>query len=361
MKVCEKCGAKNEDDYLYCEQCGNMLSKEKTPSSQEVFSKENLSEVADKTISGAKTIAAHLGKAVNDTLESQKEKANEDVQKRIAQAQKKYASKRKISATGTEYMSTTALWSWLQKDRKRQRFFTEEANTLTQEEYLDKLSQKLDENQVPAEVQVRSIQWDRSDVQQKVCCVQPYSDFVNPMSCLVQFDHVGKFTFVEEKTFITPPDLPDVPGKKVEIPSNLSDYEKKIVWGGLALLAGLLFFIQFGIFQVGLILLLIGGMLLWFGYLNKQKLEALEAYNRKCDAQEKAWSEAWENWQNSVFMHSFQENINGQISRIYDSVFECIKQLNKELFSQQVPTEEEENQSLNELEQLIARRKDDYR
>lgn len=322
---------------------------------------ENLSNVADKTINGAKAIATQLGKAVNDTLESQKSKADEDVQKRIAKAQKSYGIKRKKTAVGTEYMSTTELWSWLQKDSKRQHFFTEEVNTLTQEEYLDKLSQKLDENQVPADVQERSIQWDRSDVQQKVYCVQPYSDFVNPLSCLVQFNHVGKFTFVEEKTFITPPDLPEVPGKKVNIPPDLENYGAKFLWGILFLLVAFFFFTAWDNSTIAIILAIIGAGFLWTGYMAQHELEGLQAHNKKCQEQEKAWNKAWNNWEESIFLHSFQENINGQISRIYDSVYECIKQLNQELFAQQAAGEQQESQSMNELEQMIARRKDDYR
>ena len=60
-------------------------------------------------------------------------------------------------------------------------------------------------------------------------------------------------------------------------------------------------------------------------------------------------------------IHSFQENVNGQISRIYDAVFECIKQLNGELFTQQESAVDEESQTMNELEELINRRKATYR
>ena len=99
----------------------------------------------------------------------------------------------------------------------------------------------------------------------------------------------------------------------------------------------------------------------WLGNTARLKVAALEEHNRNCAAQEVAWNQAWNNWENSIFLHSFQENVNGQISRIYDAVFECIKQLNEELFSQKESAEQEESQSMNELEQLIARRKDSYR
>ena len=110
-----------------------------------------------------------------------------------------------------------------------------------------------------------------------------------------------------------------------------------------------------------LILILVGGALIWYGYSAKQQLNALREHNKKCKQQEKAWTAAWDNWEDSIFLHSFQENINGQISRIYDAVFECIKQLNEEMFAQKASAEQQETRSMNEMEQQIARRKDDYR
>jgi hypothetical protein len=76
---------------------------------------------------------------------------------------------------------------------------------------------------------------------------------------------------------------------------------------------------------------------------------------------EKEWEDAWRNWQDRIFIHSFQEDTNGQVSRIYDSVFECIKQVNDELFNAKEVVEVSENISINELESCIARRKDEYR
>lgn len=363
MKVCKKCGAENADENLFCEQCGQQITG--TDSSVDLSAmKETFSDVAGKTISGAKNLAGQINSAVSTTLENQKQKSQEEVQQEIERAQEKKTVKRVNMATGTEYMSSTELWSWLQKDSKRQHFFTEEVNTLSVSEYMQKLAEKLEENKVPASVNSREIQWDRSNVKQHLCFVQPHSEAVNPLSCLVQFNHIGKFTFVEEKTFITPPDLPEVPQKPVDIPADLASRALGLLWGGAMAIFGLgaLTMFDFEFFKViGVFLVLAGLAWGWFGFSARQKLLALQAHNQKCIQQEIAWNAAWSNWQNSIFLHSFQESVNGQVSRIYDAVFECIQQLNKELFSDQTSDTQSESQSMNELEQLIARRKDDYR
>lgn len=357
MKVCKKCGTENPETAMYCENCGNKLE----PAVDMSAVKDTVTDVAGKALNGAKDLMGQL----NHALEDQKEKSKEAAQQEIAKAQK-ISTDKKITpnTSATDYMSSTELWSWLQKDSKRQHFYTEELNTVTQAEYMQKLEEKLQANSVPATVTVRDIQWDRSDVRQRVCCVQPRSSAVNPLSCLVQFNHVGKFTFVEEKTFITPPDLPEVPMKKVKIDSDLNKRTSWLIWGAVVAVIGLLWLLNTGHYDSKLpplILLVVGGALAWFGLIAQQKLEELQRHNSKCAQQEKAWTAAWDNWEDSIFLHSFQENINGQISRIYDAVFECIKQLNEEMFAQKAPAEQQESRSMNEMEQQIARRKDDYR
>lgn len=361
-KVCKKCGKENPDSASFCEDCGAKLDSVSVDMSA---MKDTVSDAAGKALNGAIDLVGQLNNAVSTTLENQKEKSVEAAQQEIAMAQKSPSSKKQtLSASGTDFMSSTELWSWLQKDSKRQHFYTEQVNTTTQAEYMQKLDEKLQANSVPASVAVRDVQWDRSDARQRVCYVQPKSSAVNPLSCLIQFNHVGKFTFVDEKTYITPPDLPDVPMQKVKIDAGLVKRAAWMFWGIIVVVIGCILFAKIGRYSshtVPILMILAGGIFSWFGFSAKQKLDELKRHNERCEQQEKAWATAWDNWENSIFLHSFQENINGQISRIYDAVFECIKQLNEEMFAQKEPIEQQESQSMNELEQLIARRKDDYR
>lgn len=365
MITCKKCGAENPDEFLYCQQCGNKLE----PSVDMSSVKDTVTDVAGKAFSGAKDLADQINKKVNTTLEDQKKKAKEAAQKEIKEAQENSDMKKNaggfFSGYREEYMSSTELWSWLQKDSKRQHFYTEEENTITQEDYMNRLAEKLAANNVPAAVVSKNIQWDRSSVEQRSCFVYPQSSAVNPLSCLIQFNHVGKFTFVEEKTFITPPDLPKVPEKPVKLDADLLKRASWMIWGIVIAVIGVLWMKisadNYDSPAPALILILVGGALTWYGYSAKQQVNALREHNKKCKQQEKAWTAAWDNWEDSIFLHSFQENINGQISRIYDAVFECIKQLNEEMFAQKASAEQQETRSMNEMEQQIARRKDDYR
>ena len=97
------------------------------------------------------------------------------------------------------------------------------------------------------------------------------------------------------------------------------------------------------------------------GFSQSNSLNKKIEHNKRCEEQRKKWDKAWEDWENSVFLHSFQEEINGQVSRIYDSVFASIKQVSDELFNTDKKTEETEVMKMNELEQMINRRKDEYK
>ena len=317
--------------------------------------KDTLYDVAEKTFQSAKAVAGQI----NDTVEKQKEKASQEAQKQIDMAQIRQKKKVVVPTDSHTHLSTYELWSWLKKDSRRQHFFTEQPSAMTLEKYIDLLQQKIEENQVPAILEYRNVQWDRMSVNRRYCIASPLCEAVNPLTCLIQFEHVGCFTFVEEKTFVNPPDLPEVPMQPVKIPAELMTKAGWMIWGVILLLIGV-FLLSTRSFKTGMAVLIAAAAVCWISFSAAQQRKKLLEHNQKCIEQEKAWNAAWDNWQQSIFLHSFQEDINGEIGRIFDSIFDCIQQLNNELFKGQASTRQEA-QSMNELEQLIARRKDEYR
>lgn len=402
MRFCTNCGSELGNDDVFCPNCGTPVEgvAENTPESHEEKivqsepprQKFDYNEVASKVSEGAdkamKTAEILAGKAAKTASEAAAKaaKSAEELKKNMAERaeQKKAEAEAEVARRGSReneeserakrlrsnsfegYMSSSELWSWLKKDSKRQQFFTDDVSLMTDEEFMEKVQDKMNETGVPAAIQKRRIQWDRSSINQDVFIVKPNTSVVSPISYLLQFNHIGKFTYVEEKSFITPPNLPEVPLKKLTVPAELAKFLALIVYGFILLIAGLGLIMldgalrYFDLAGAGAILLMIGGILCLVGFSKKSELDAINKHNKKCDEMEKAWSEAWLNWENSIFLHSFQEDINGQLSRIYDSVFGCIKQVCSEEFDN-CAREQEDSSNMNELEQLIARRKDDYR
>ena len=388
MKICSYCGAQIPDDSRFCIECGKRLQdpdpgpdfmseilsqSEPDPAAQAESGKgsssapqqgggidadavkDTIHDVAEKTFQSARAFAGQI----NDTVEKQKEKVSQEAQRQIDMAQTRQKKKAAVPAGSQDHLSTHELWSWLKKDSRRQHFFTEQPSTVTMEEYIGLLQQKIQENRVPAILEYYNVQWDCVDVSRRYCIASPLCEAVNPLTCLIQFEHVGCFTFVEEKTFVNPPDLPEVPMQPVKIPAELMTRAGWILWGLILLLIGV-FLLSTRSVKIGMAVLIAAAAVCWMSFGAVQQRRKLLEHNQKCMEQEKAWNAAWDNWQQNIFLHSFQEDINGEIGRIFDSVFDCIQQLNNELFKGQALTRQEE-QSMNELEQLIARRKDEYR
>ena len=130
---------------------------------------------------------------------------------------KKKAEDRKLENRAQIVLSSNShdkanypLWSWLKRNSSRKYYFTEEVNETSTKEFAIKVQKKLIENGVPAELGQRVIEWDNCGILKHEVIVKPTSKTeANPYTYLLQFNHVGKYSFVEEKTFITPPDLPE--------------------------------------------------------------------------------------------------------------------------------------------------------
>lgn len=313
---------------------------------------DRASETASKAVDQAKTLASQT----KDRIEK---KSDKELEKAIKKTEAKNKQKEGLvsdSYTGSNYMSTSELWTWLKKDSKRQQFYTQGGYEEAEEEYIEDLRDKLEANSIPARIEKRKIWWDRSDAVEVEYVVVPETKVVSPLTYLVQFCHVGDFTFVEEKTFITPPDLPERPGEKLKVPKGI-----------IALMFYLAFMVITGLmvsmysrqdaapYLTLVLLFAIADVLIWAKY------KKIFEYNKKCDEQLKKWNEAWDNWKKSIFLHSFQEDINGQLSRIFDSVYSSINQLNDEKFKDKKILDVQDVNGMNEMEELISRKREEYR
>ena len=392
VKFCYNCGASLVEGSQYCANCGCKVYNDTSstesyagnteeeilafyPETKKSNVKENTiafdnSEEPDDSIKRASTVPAQkasgeahdLVDKINQKPEDTKTASKENVEVRVKKQKLAIERKKKMMYSISESAtSNNELWSWLKQSSKRQHFYTEQVSFITEDNYFKTVGAKLHENLVPAVIEKKKFQWDRSDLYKEDYIVTPLTNAVNPLSCLIQFIHIGKFTFVEEKTFITPPNLPAVPLKKKPVNENLTKlFTTFLFYGAIIFIAGLLLN-SFTRTDFGAMLIMLGVILFVTACVLLSNNQSVLEYNRKCERMEKEWEEAWRNWQDRIFIHSFQEDTNGQVSRIYDSVFECIKQVNDELFNAKEVVEVSENISINELESCIARRKDEYR
>ncbi len=417
---CSSCGKPIEETDMFCSYCGastNMVpvsrAKITNDLSQENTSSSDSGTVADKDYDDMQATEGEgrisTGSGASLTGENDKKPENplfssddfDEMRKRIAGKAKKSKEqvssnapnviekvsaslsaekKKSVSSTqaavpaperaglvsneysGSNYMTRKELWTCLKKDSKRQQFFTEDLDTETEDGYIAELSEKLQENLVPVKVEKRKIEWDKRGLGDELYFVIPVTKVANPLSYIVQFSHVGKFTYVEEKTFITPPKLPPSPHQKKPIDREaLAHARQAMMYGGGLAIVGLVFLLMHLGTEASFAIMGAGAFLILIGMYTRSKANEVLKYNAQCDREEAELNRAWDRWRNSIFIYSFQEDVNGQLSRIYDSVHTTINQLNDVKYKDRKTMEDRDKNEMAELENMIRIKQQEYR
>lgn len=349
---CENCGTKLFEGMKFCPNCGTNVDQ--------VFSNGNSQQSTvnvELLESGQQEFVNVSTKKVEVQEQEFIDLSNSSLSSNIQNAPVTESSTSRSLHSNDMYMSSTELWSWLKRTSKRSSFYTDEICSLTEGDFIDKIREKIVANNVPATIEQKYIQWDRTNIARDIYFVRPNTDAINPLTCIIQFNKVGNFSFVEEKTFITPPQLPEVPMEKKEINPNLR--QNSVGSGVFCIIIGLaLYSVNSGF---ALMVLICGIICIVDAYLKGKKIREIEEHNATADMQYVKWNNAWKNWEKNIFYHSFQEDVNGNLSRIYDSVFACIKQVCDEVYKTKKEKEQVSELNINELEQMISRRKDEYK
>ena len=356
-KICPNCGQELKDDQLFCTNCGEKFEEKQTIASKAKVNsdylkskidsidysaaKESLNELTSTAYEGAKDVANKVNKSLKEKQQKEKEKY------------KKYDGENIEVSLGL-----TPLWTWLKKDSKKEHFYNETELTLEENQFISAVQAKLNENMVPVQISKEDVVWDRMDEYQSRYVIHSLDkNVVNPYSCLLSFNKIGKFTFVEENIFITPPKLTKVPGTKVDLPPN--NGLSLILYGVAALIIGMVVGAQ--IAGLLLVCIIVGICLIAYGImLNSNRASAI-VHNKQVDKDIKEWNRIWDEWERKSLMCSFQEDSNGQLSRIFDAVYDTVKQVSAELIKGKVVSSEVEKNDLNDLEQLVSRRRNEYR
>lgn len=360
-KICPNCGHELKDDQSFCTNCGEKFEEKTTvkkdsgvnsdylksrlDSYDYTAAKESINGLANSALEGARGIANKVNQSIQDNQAREREKL------------KQYEG---IDIDIDYYL--THLWTWLKKDSKKEHFFNETELLLNEKQFISAVQSKLDSNFVPAKIVKKNILWDNEDnrdnYQVRYCIESTESNVVNPYTCILSFNKVGKFTFVEENTFITPPKINKIPGKKLPVPDGGIN---TLLIGIVALIGGVALSGGDETGTIGAMVLIVGVMIFLYGLFKISERKSTIAHNEQVDKDVAEWNRIWKEWENESLLCSFQEDTNGQLSRVFDAVYDSVKQVSAELIKGKVINAEVEKNDLNDLEQLVARRRDEYR
>lgn len=380
---CSSCGTLNPIGAKFCSKCGHPVGAPASAATQNTAAAQPMTTTSAPGTSGpigaAPIGAAPIGAPVSQpvatpaatpaaTTTSMTPAGGNAAQAPAAHQTQQPATRpaqgNRSSMPSASSFSQSELWTWLKKDDRRQLFYRDGQEAPSEADYMRLVGDRLAQNGVPATIERRRISWDRSELAETMYVVNPSTTAVDPLSCVLQFASIGDFSFVDEKTFLAPPNLPPVPEKKVPIPANKNAGAARM--GVIAIAIGIVLFLLNDLLGGsavlgGIALCAVGAFLVYIESTGGAAAKKAREHNAKVDRQEFEWERAWDRWETEVFIHSFQESTHGQVTRIYQAVFESIKQVNTELFSNAIPVDEREETKMGELEQQIARRKKSYR
>lgn len=332
MKRCQYCNAVIDDQADFCTNCGrkqetvNLHMDEDFIRNQiySIKSMKDLEEILKKypVIAHNPNLAALYRQAKNAITKIENERKREP---------------------------SSDLWTWIRAGDSDSVLYENDKNPdVDKEKFMYYLSNKMRENGLPATLQRKKIVWNEGrEVTEEYIVDIKDTSVANPFSMVINFTKIGKFSFVRKNLFITPPNLPDVPGKIPKISG---------VW---AIVLGILLMLIGGSFSssdyygmsssdssgmaFGVLLLCIGGGIEFFKYMRKTAWDN--------------WNKAWDDWRREYVEYIFQDIVNGKLECLQKGVSHSIKQVCDSLYPHALVGEDHSKTDQIDLEAAIAKKK----
>ena len=333
---CKYCESIIDDGSKFCNKCGRAIE-------QAIQKQDVASNLASKPTKVA--TASEFKFAMSNPHKEQLQTANGEP---IANKPKK-----SLPMSG----NTVKLWQSLGNSKSTNTIYTEDIADISEETFGLALQEKLDSNYIPARVERTRVEWEEAGISQKRLVIHSTDVKNSPMCFLVGLDRIGKYTFIEEKTVIYPPNLPSAPGTRVPVPATST---KQVLIGIGIFLAAIALFAAH---QVPFALLAIVASLCVIGlYIHAcgDAAEA-EAHNSNVTREEEAWERAWSDWENTKLMVAYLADTDDKIGRMHIAYSETIAQVTKELFNNRDGQVSVEKASQNDLRQAVEKRRASFR
>ena len=204
-------------------------------------------------------------------------------------------------------MKQMTLWSWLTKHETKKEFLCPPELQVSNEDLAKALAQQIQMNRLPAKVDLSEVNWDDTNTKQLRVVVRYMGNDTTTdiVRFLVGVDQMGNFSYVEEKIYLKPPDLPAVPRKKKE-----NNWASSNDLGCLFIL--LIFVIPF---------------ILWA--IEEKKVRD---WNKEAELEKAAWDAAWEKWQKETLTAAYLAKTDDVFGRFTQAMSSTVEQVLQVLF-----------------------------
>lgn len=264
------------------------------------------------------------------------------------------------------------LWSWLTKSETKEEFRCPPDLQVTNQELAAELTRQVQANNLPAQVELCEVNWDDTNTRQTRAMVR----YTGPdaktdvVRMLVGVDQMGNFAYVERKTYLKPPQLPQVPrDRKDEVaPAGGSAF-------GIALLVGGILLVLFGLFLIGQVdssdtsfvwLLCIGpgfiGLLIgvWVAMSAATSSGEAQKWNAEAAQEKTAWDQAWNSWRREVVQAAYLARTDDVFGRFTSAISATVDDVIQTLFvdrNAELRRRTEHEQTQEAIEKELERRR----
>jgi len=265
------------------------------------------------------------------------------------------------------------IWSRLVLSSWRREFRCPEGLEVTNEEFAARLATAIQENRIPAEVTLRVVSWDSTSRQQARILVRytGSGSATDVLRYLVGIDQMGRFTYVEEKTYFAPPDLPYVPREKRKVPRASTGMWIAILVAALIhfLIGYALEFWELSDWLTFVICkappFVLGGIALFGFAKDSEKMSQLDEvtnWNRAAESETRAREKAWDDWQSHILTAAYSSRIDDTLGRFVEAVRSTVSDVTQELFTDrnaELVKETEQETTREEIEAELKRRREE--
>lgn len=248
------------------------------------------------------------------------------------------------------------MWSWLTKSEVKNEIYCPADLQVSMKEFAQELDIQAKADRLPAKIELCNVNWDDTNTKQNRILVSHTGSGASTdvLQFLVGVDQVGNYTYVEEKIFLMPPQLPIYPRTKKIRQGNPT---KAIFTAIIGLLIG----ISGTLPQVFVTIGLIAGI---FAFIRIKANSETDEWNNQADAEVKNWDETWENWRKATMEVAFLSNTDDIFGRFTRAASSTVKQVIKKLFENrqaEIRHCDEQRKTQKEIEEELQKRMKEFK
>jgi hypothetical protein len=229
-----------------------------------------------------------------------------------------------------------SLDSWLVQSERSMHFRCPPGLNVTQDEYLNTLRDTAKELELPLQLETLGVTWTDANLQQQRIRAKLTSP--EPFGLLTGLEYVGRVAFVEQKTYLVPPVLPE---------TKAPDNTLALAVGGGSLLLGLVLVASRNA-CLGFLVIVIGVAI------------AAQLLRQGPAAAKKAREDAMNKWVKDVTDLARRAEVSNELNRMAQALDEAVKLAVDKLFKQrgaEMEADERHKRTSGEIQQELERRK----